>query len=168
MSNGQYKLYACMVAGICVSNDCLSVCHVYFSSLHFLSPPPRQKKTTVKAVLNSNLQSKSSTRINLVNLHSGMMAITITPLYNLHYVHNNDKNVFDGNAMWMFPINDNNMVTSIRHEIIIHTYLGYYMQNAFVIMLQKQRCISFCIRAHQNKGLLCNCYTIFCKQLVAS
>lgn len=59
-----------------------------------------------------------------------MMAITITPLYNLHYVHNNDKNVFDGNAMWMFPINDNNMVTSIRHEIIIHTYLGYYMQNA--------------------------------------
>lgn len=70
--------------------------------------------------------------------------------------------------MWMFPINDNNMVTRIRHEIIMHTYLGYYMHDAFVIMLQKQRCISFCIRAHQNKGLLCNCYNIFCKQLVAS
>lgn len=146
---------------VCPSVMCTSVVYTFY-------PPPPKKNQTVKVVLNSNLQSKSSTRINLVNLHSGMMAITITPLYNSHYIHNNDKNVFDGNAMWMFPINDNNMVTSIRHEIIIHTYLGYYMQNAFVIMLQKQRCISFCIRAHQNKGLLCNCYTIFCKQLVAS
>lgn len=43
MSDGQYKLYVCMVAGICVSNDCPSVCHVYFSSLHFLPPPPQKK-----------------------------------------------------------------------------------------------------------------------------
>lgn len=55
------------------------------------------------------------------------MVIIIIFLYNLYYVYNNDKNVFDGNVMWMFLINDNNMVISIWYEIIIYIYLGYYM-----------------------------------------
>lgn len=56
---------------------CTLVVYTFYPTL-----PPPKKNQFVKVVLNSNLQSKSSTRINLVNLHSGMIVITITPLYN--------------------------------------------------------------------------------------